>query len=212
MYLEREQDQDKKMAARWKSGVGGILVFTGLFSAAVATFLGVSAQDLKPSSQDTSVFYLANIYQLLAANANGSSVRYLGQLSLVLELGHEPYMRTSGYAAATIRSFFAEGVEELRLPLIVEALPALLHTSLLLIFSGLVIFLSNVHHTLRYWRRLVGFKERYLRWLLSGLVKVAEETAEELGSAIDGRALSWMLESLDEDHELERFFAAIPGF
>jgi hypothetical protein len=44
------------------------------------------------------------------------------------------------------------------------------------------------------------------------LVKVAEETAEELGSAIDGRALSWMLESLDEDHELERFFAAIPGF
>ncbi|KAI0293698.1 hypothetical protein B0F90DRAFT_1387534 [Multifurca ochricompacta] len=31
-------------------------------------------------------------------------------------------------------------------------------------------------------------------------------------SEIDGRALIWTLESLDEDHELEQFFASIPGF
>jgi hypothetical protein len=33
-----------------------------------------------------------------------------------------------------------------------------------------------------------------------------------LGSAIDGRALLWTLQSLDEDVDLERFFAAIPCF
>ena len=39
-----------------------------------------------------------------------------------------------------------------------------------------------------------------------------EETARKAPSGIDGRALLWTYESLDEDHELEQFFAGIPGF
>ena len=39
---------------------------TGLFSASVAVLLAVSIGDLRPSSQDTSAFYLQNIYQLLS--------------------------------------------------------------------------------------------------------------------------------------------------
>src|ERR1700761_7757560 len=39
---------------------------TGLFSAAVAALLAVTVQDLRPNSQDTSAFYLGNIYQVLA--------------------------------------------------------------------------------------------------------------------------------------------------
>ena len=46
---------------------------TGLFSATVATLASISIQDLKPNSQDTSAFYLANIYQLLS-NENGTQV------------------------------------------------------------------------------------------------------------------------------------------
>ncbi|KAF8475241.1 hypothetical protein DFH94DRAFT_609620, partial [Russula ochroleuca] len=38
----------------------------GLFSAAVATLLGVTVQDLRPNSQDTSAFYLGTIYEVLA--------------------------------------------------------------------------------------------------------------------------------------------------
>jgi hypothetical protein len=49
---------------------------------------------------------------------------------------------------------------------------------------------------------------RYLRRLLKGVIRAAEETAQGLGSAIDGRALLWTLEPLDEDLDLERFFAA----
>ncbi|KAI0250368.1 hypothetical protein BJV78DRAFT_1220226 [Lactifluus subvellereus] len=42
--------------------------------------------------------------------------------------------------------------------------------------------------------------------------RTAEETARNLSSWIGGRTFLWMLESLDEDHELERFFSGIPGF
>ncbi|KAH9170371.1 hypothetical protein EDB89DRAFT_1827003, partial [Lactarius sanguifluus] len=74
MYLERAEEEDRKMAESWKGDAEGILVFvkpqTGLFSAAVATLVSVSIQDLRPNSQDTSAFYLASIYQQL----NGTQV------------------------------------------------------------------------------------------------------------------------------------------
>jgi len=42
--------------------------------------------------------------------------------------------------------------------------------------------------------------------------KEFEETALKAPSKIDGRALMWTYETLDEDHELEQFFSGIPGF
>ena len=89
MYLQLAGEEDKKMTENWKGDADGILIFvsrhstrislyaltprrkTGLFSTAVATLISVSVQDLKPSSQDISAFYLANIYQILA-DSNGS--------------------------------------------------------------------------------------------------------------------------------------------
>ncbi|KAN0137366.1 hypothetical protein V8E53_004811 [Lactarius tabidus] len=65
-YLKIVEDEDKKMTDSWKADADGILVFTGLFSASVAALLAVSIGDLRPSSQDTSAFYLQNIYQLLS--------------------------------------------------------------------------------------------------------------------------------------------------
>jgi len=47
---------------------------------------------------------------------------------------------------ARVRAFFAGGVEKMYLPFAVEALPALLHLSVFLFFSGLVIFLLNVNN------------------------------------------------------------------
>lgn len=66
MFTEMAGEEDKKMAESWKGDADGILIFTGLFSAAVAALTAVSIQDLRPNSQDDSAFYLANIYQLLA--------------------------------------------------------------------------------------------------------------------------------------------------
>ncbi|KAH9051063.1 hypothetical protein EDB87DRAFT_1104016 [Lactarius vividus] len=72
MYMEMATEEDKKMAENWKADADGILIFTGLFSAAVASLISVSIQDIRPNPQDTSNFYLANIYQTVA-NPNISS-------------------------------------------------------------------------------------------------------------------------------------------
>ncbi|KAH9045872.1 hypothetical protein EDB83DRAFT_2553802 [Lactarius deliciosus] len=49
MYSERATEDDDKMTESWKADAEGILVF-----------------DIRPNPQDTSNFYLANIYQTLA--------------------------------------------------------------------------------------------------------------------------------------------------
>ena len=92
----------------------------------------------------------------------------LGERSLVLESGDQPYLcsscdlvaamarrylrvtqsRYSPHKRARIRSFFAKGVESCLLPWAVETLPTLLHISLFLFFAGLVVFLSNVNITI----------------------------------------------------------------
>ncbi|KAN0140596.1 hypothetical protein V8E53_001805, partial [Lactarius tabidus] len=66
MYLEMAGEEDKKMVEGWKADADGILIFTGLFSAAVASLISVSIQDIQPNPQDTSNFYLANIYQVIS--------------------------------------------------------------------------------------------------------------------------------------------------
>ncbi|KAF8261760.1 hypothetical protein EI94DRAFT_1809755 [Lactarius quietus] len=66
MYSEMKVEEDTKMTEAWKANADAILIFTGLFSAAVATLISVSIQDVRPNSQDTTTFYLANIYQVLA--------------------------------------------------------------------------------------------------------------------------------------------------
>ena len=53
----------------------------------------------------------------------------------------------SSHKRARIRSFFANGVDKLHLPWVVDVLPILLHLSLSLFLAGLLIFLFNVNQT-----------------------------------------------------------------
>ncbi|KAI0267818.1 hypothetical protein BC834DRAFT_59557 [Gloeopeniophorella convolvens] len=80
MYLAQAEDMDRRMVENWKGDADGILIFTGLFSASVATFLGNTYQNLQISSQDASAFYLARIYQQ-SASENGSHVPIVPTLS-----------------------------------------------------------------------------------------------------------------------------------
>jgi len=70
-------------------------------------------------------------------------------------------------------------------------------------------FYLLVHH-----RHLVFRRSRnsYYKLLLQGMQRTAEETALNPRSEIDTRAFLWTFDSLDEDHELERFFSGLPGF
>ena len=60
----------------------------------------------------------------------------------------------------------------------------------------------------RFW----DLAERYENLLVRGMQKMAEESAYNSPSNIDTRAFMWTFDCLDEDHELERFFAGLPGF
>jgi Family of unknown function (DUF6535) len=152
-----------------------------LFSAAVAVLVAVSILDLRPNPNETSNFYLKNIYQLLAdPNISRASivsepppfsppvyailVNSLWFLSLAISLqcallatllqqwarryvANTQASHYSPHKQARIRAFFADGIEKLRLPKAVEALPAMLHLSLFLFFTGLLVFLLNINHT-----------------------------------------------------------------
>ena len=184
-------------------------------------------------------------------------------------------LRSSPHTRGRIRAFFSEGIDNLHLPKVVEALPILLHLSLFLFFAGLLVFLFNIDHSvfsaIAWWVGLCTFtyisitfmplfrydspyyaplsssawflatglltllfqilwwfagftfvsrakweyfgqrKRHYHEWFSHGLTKTAGEFARKLSPEIDGRALMWTLDFSDEDQELGRFFAGIPG-
>jgi hypothetical protein len=175
--------------------------------------------------------------------------------------------RLSLHKQARIRSFFAEGVEKSFLPLVVEALPALVHVSLFLFFCGLVVFLWNVNLTIfkvamswvcvcaifYKWITLVPIffrnspyytpltplsrliyvvilrvflllhacfiallriseRDYWFIPFLQSTLMTTEEVALKSPSEIDARAFMWTFDSLDEDHELGRFFSSLPDF
>jgi hypothetical protein len=62
------------------------------------------------------------------------------------------------------------------------------------------------------YRRFERLEETCRRSLAQGMRKAAEETALSSPSEINTRAFMWTFDCLDEDHELERFFAGLPGF
>ncbi|KAI9434060.1 hypothetical protein H4582DRAFT_2101151 [Lactarius indigo] len=59
MYLEMATEEDKKMTGRWKADADGILIF-------MPSLISVSIQDIWPNPQDTSNFYLTNIYHTVS--------------------------------------------------------------------------------------------------------------------------------------------------
>ena len=60
--------------------------------------------------------------------------------------------------------------------------------------------------------RIFDLWRTYQDRITRGMEKESEQTALNAPPGIDGRALIWTYESLDEDHELEQFFAGISGF
>ena len=74
------------------------------------------------------------------------------------------------------------------------------------------ITLSFDYFSYRTYERFENLAEDYRKMLMWGMQKTAEESAFNVPPDIDTRAFLWTFDSLDEDHELERFFAGLPGF
>ena len=62
------------------------------------------------------------------------------------------------------------------------------------------------------WDRFGTLADGYGRLLVRGMQKTAEESAFNSSPEMDTRAFMWTFDCLDEEHELERFFAGLPGF
>ncbi|KAH9010152.1 hypothetical protein EDB85DRAFT_2126919 [Lactarius pseudohatsudake] len=61
IYLAEADEYDEEIAELWRGEADSILVFTGLFSGVIATFLSISYYDLFPNSTDTTNALLAQI-------------------------------------------------------------------------------------------------------------------------------------------------------
>ncbi|KAH9030765.1 hypothetical protein EDB85DRAFT_1402991 [Lactarius pseudohatsudake] len=315
LYLSYAEKHDKEQTDSWKAGADGILVFTGLFAAALATFVIDSYKSLLPDTGSNTVAILAQISQQLSNGSQTSAQAYVAPsspfqpstsavwvntlwiLSLVISLfcallatlqqhWARRYLRLTQpqcavHKRARLHSFFAEGVEHFHLAFAVEAIPALLHISVFLFLTGLVISLFTIHHTIAYiilaatvtggivytmitvtpvfyhnspyhspfsalvWnvprkiaktllsaahhighslQKYTGFVQadsisslstkilEYKKCLSVSMDKAAEHTADKQHWSIDARALSWTLDKLDEESELEKFIAGIPRF
>ena len=88
------------------------------------------------------------------------------------------------------------------------------------IVTGFACFTTGVGAFLLFyvvrWRRggmwLGEFAGQCYDLLSHGMQKTVDEAALKSSSKIVNRAFMWTFESLDEDHELERFFSGLPGF
>ncbi|KAJ7434865.1 hypothetical protein FB451DRAFT_1310698 [Mycena latifolia] len=72
VYIAEADKYDKALVEGWRSDMGGMLIFAGLFSASLTAFIIESYKTLNPDSGQTTVILLAQISQQLAAAANGS--------------------------------------------------------------------------------------------------------------------------------------------
>ena len=73
-------------------------------------------------------------------------------------------------------------------------------------------WITHLTHSWPTHYRFRDLAEDYGKLLARGMHKAAEESAFNSPPLIDTRAFMWTFECLDEDHELERFFAGLPGF
>ncbi|KAH9025462.1 hypothetical protein EDB85DRAFT_2149793 [Lactarius pseudohatsudake] len=71
MYITRALEFDDENVENWKGGADGILVFTGIFSATVATFIAMSYPNLQQDPNVTTQTILIKISQQLATT-NGT--------------------------------------------------------------------------------------------------------------------------------------------
>jgi hypothetical protein len=60
--------------------------------------------------------------------------------------------------------------------------------------------------------RIFGHLSDWIFQLLNRAQMTPDKAALKSSSEVDARAFTWTFDSLDEDHELERFFSGLPGF
>ncbi|TFK61998.1 hypothetical protein BDN72DRAFT_964833 [Pluteus cervinus] len=168
----RVKEHDEDMCKLWKDEIDKLLIFAGLFSAAVTAFVVESYQWLEASSDDTAIL----LAQLLLIQSNGTITRAMPGpftptpsavrinicwfLSLVLSLisvligvlclqwlrEYEKPVAMSFEDKLRYRQIRYEGLIAWKVPRIIASLPTLIQTALVLFFIGVIDLLWQRNH------------------------------------------------------------------
>ncbi|KAJ7495978.1 hypothetical protein B0H11DRAFT_2001413 [Mycena galericulata] len=172
IYTDEAQKADVLMTDGWSRSIDVLLVFTGLFSAVLTTFIIQSYELMLPDSTDTTNALLA---QLISLQFNGTTPTSIsnrpqsttGQIHWVNGLwfsalacslstalismlakqwlqAYIPNVSGSPRHRARQRQARFMHLEAWHVPGIINALPLLLHVALLLFFAGLVLLLWSL--------------------------------------------------------------------
>ncbi|KAK0489962.1 hypothetical protein EDD18DRAFT_1050452, partial [Armillaria luteobubalina] len=155
IYLDEAADFDANMLAEWRDIIDVLLVFAGLFSAVLTTFVVQTSQNMQPDYSQASTFLLFEILKVTASNGSQISIpssptnffspscsdKWLNSLwfvSLMLSL-------ITALVAVLVKQWLHQYVAIVSdIPTIIRMLPVFLHVSLALFFAGLAIFLFSL--------------------------------------------------------------------
>ncbi|KAI9454219.1 hypothetical protein BJY52DRAFT_1417939 [Lactarius psammicola] len=181
IYLTEADEQDEEITELWREEADSILVFTGLFSGFVATFISISYNDLFPNTTED---LLRQISRQLVDISNGVPsqafideaftppayairVNVIWYLSLVLSMASalnatlfqqwsRRYLditrrRVAPHKRARTRAYMFDGISSFKMSEAVKAMPMLLHLSMFLFFAGLIDYLWHSNTTIGRW-------------------------------------------------------------
>ncbi|KAJ6500160.1 hypothetical protein C8R47DRAFT_284448 [Mycena vitilis] len=172
IYNDEAQKADTLMTDGWSRSMDVLLVFTGLFSAVLTTFIIQSYQLMLPEAVDTTNALLLELIGLqsnttprvpvsqgsqstpsqihwvnglwFSALACSLSTALISMLAKQWLIAYLPNVSGSPRHRARERQARFMHLEAWRVPEIINALPLLLHVALLLFFAGLVLLLWSV--------------------------------------------------------------------
>ncbi|PBK65205.1 hypothetical protein ARMSODRAFT_847154, partial [Armillaria solidipes] len=74
IYLDEAADFDANMLAEWRDTIDVLLVFAGLFSAILTTFVVQTSQNMQPNYNEASMLLLFEILKATASNGSRLSI------------------------------------------------------------------------------------------------------------------------------------------
>ncbi|KAF9069328.1 hypothetical protein BDP27DRAFT_730640 [Rhodocollybia butyracea] len=179
VYSDEATAFDNDMVGELSDSLDILLIFAGLFSAVLTTFVVQTSQSLSQNSTQLSASYLNELTMLVCANGTTISnipstafspaildlwVNGLWLTSLVISLSvalfavlakqwlrqYMSIITGTPRERAFIRQFRFDGLEKWQVQSLIGMLPTLLHLALILFLAGLVLFLIPLSTTMAY--------------------------------------------------------------
>ncbi|KAK0465686.1 hypothetical protein IW261DRAFT_1315486, partial [Armillaria novae-zelandiae] len=183
IYLDEAADFDANMLAEWRDTIDVLLVFAGLFSAVLTTFVVQTSQSMKPDYNQASAFLFFQILNATMLNGTQFSIpssatafnfsprrsdEWLNSLwfvSLTLSL-------ITALVAVLVKQWLQQYVTIVSdIPMIIGMLPILLHVSLALFFAGLAVFLFSLGMKVAWLVSIIG-AATYMAYIIALILPV----------------------------------------